>query len=411
MAGTSNPPVRVLAIADSDSYLKWSLATVQALPRDWVATQLVIANPLRPSTGQTSAAGLAHVEVVNRSRLLRRIGRERPDVVLLACTGPVVAALTTSPVLRGRGRPVLVTGLPGISVPASRGVLEHRAGCDLLILHSHREVADFTVLAAAIPVDLTFGLATLPFLRKRVETLPDLTADRGVVFAAQAAVPSERSQREAILFALADCGSAVVKLRAAAGERQTHDEIWSYPQLLGDLVASGRVASDAVWFRTGPMDKTLRSATGLVTVSSTAALEALAAGVPILILSDFGVNAKMINQVFDGSGCLGTLADLRKSRFHRPDDAWSTANYFHPSTDNNWLPQLRSLIKSRRAGLLPMRSPFRMPEWADLRRRLRLLAPARSVAQWWYGHRGRSTSEPAAHDHKAPVRPPGRRLG
>ena len=37
--------VRVLAIADTDSYLKWSAATLEALPESWESTQLLIANP------------------------------------------------------------------------------------------------------------------------------------------------------------------------------------------------------------------------------------------------------------------------------------------------------------------------------------------------------------------------------
>jgi Putative glycosyltransferase (DUF6716) len=59
------------------------------------------------------------VEFVSHVALRRRIRLERPDVVLLACTGPVVSALAAQRVFRARTRPVLVTGLPGISVPAT----------------------------------------------------------------------------------------------------------------------------------------------------------------------------------------------------------------------------------------------------------------------------------------------------
>ena len=85
------------------------------------------------------------------------------------------------------------------------------------------------------------------------------------------------------------------------------------------------------------MAAALNTARGLATVSSTAALEAMAAGVPVLIISDFGVSADLINLVFADSGCLGTLDDLRADRFAQPDPAWSTANYFHPASDNDWL--------------------------------------------------------------------------
>ncbi|GAA3419482.1 DUF6716 putative glycosyltransferase [Streptosporangium vulgare] len=78
------------------------------------------------------------------------------------------------------------------------------------------------------------------------------------------------------------------------------------------------------------MHEHLAHAAGFVTVSSTAALEAIAQKVPLLVLSDFGVGAEMINLVFEDSGLLGTLDDLSAGRFLDPDDAWCKVNYFHP---------------------------------------------------------------------------------
>ena len=85
--------VRVLAIADTDSYLKWSAATLEAL-RLWESTQLLIENPVMPSLAQIRAASKRPVEVLTHAALVRRIRTTCPDVVLLACTGPVVATLT-----------------------------------------------------------------------------------------------------------------------------------------------------------------------------------------------------------------------------------------------------------------------------------------------------------------------------
>ena len=385
MPAHQHDPVRVLAVADTDSYLKWSLATLARWPMSWRTTQMVIDNPLRPSATQIGAAGGAGVAVLGRAALVRRIRVEQPDVVLLACSGPVAAALIGAPVLRGPGRPVLVTGLPGISIPASRRAVELRAGCDLFLLHSHREIAGYRGLAAELFCTgfetPEFGLATLPFLRSPVAEAARPDRGRHVVFAAQAQVPPHRRQREQILLALADLAStgqaaAVVKLRSEDAELQTHRETWAYPALLAALVETGRLAPGAVSFRSGSMSEALDGAVGLVTVSSTAALEAVAANVPIMIISDFGVNEAMINIVFTGSGCLGTLADLRSGRFAHPHSDWSTANYLHPPADNDDLIQLRSLIKRRWAGELSTRSPTGHSGWPAVRRRLRLLLPA-----------------------------------
>jgi hypothetical protein len=369
--------VRVLAIADTDSYLKWSVATLEALPSSWRSTQLIIKNPVMPSAAQIRAVSSRTVEVLPNAEVVRRIRRECPDVLLLACTGPVVAALSVRRVFWGRTRPVLVTGLPGISVPATSRAVTSRAACDLFLLHSRREVAEFSEIGARRAPRLIFGLAPLPFLPARSsEPAADGQLGPNLVFAAQAKVPVERTHREQILLALAAAGSAVIKLRAWSEEQQTHNEIWSYPHIMDDLVTQRRVPADAVTFVGGSMQEVLRTSRGFATVSSTAALEAMAMNRPTLIISDFGVSAEMINLVFEESGCLGTLDDLRSGRLRRADPQWLEANYFHPAGDNSWLELLHRLLAARASGEL---AP--LPRWSGslqgrVRRRLRLMTPS-----------------------------------
>jgi hypothetical protein len=368
----------VLAISDTDSYLKWSAATLDALPRSWESSQLLIENPAMPSDAQIRAASSRPVEVLTHAALVRRIRLDCPDAVLLACTGPVVAALTAQRVFWGRTRPVLITGLPGISVPATRRAVTYRAACDLFLLHSKREVAEFTEIAARRAPQLNFGLALLPFLPAHTQRVV-ANSERGpdLVFGAQAKVPVERADRETILLALADAGCAVVKLRAWSEERQTHKETWSYPEIMNDLVARGRLSVDAVGFVGGSIPDALRASHGFVTVSSTAALEAMAMKQPTLIISDFGVSAEMINVVFEGSGCLGTLDDLRSGQLFHPDPAWLHDNYFHPAEDNTWLDLLVELLAIRAAGQLAPRRRSKTSLHRRLRQHFRLIIPAR----------------------------------
>jgi hypothetical protein len=402
----------VLAVADTDSYLKWSAATLATLPADWSATQLLVTNPALPSAEQIASATPRPVEVVTRHQLAQRVRELRPEVVLLACTGPVVKDLAGHRLFRSRRRPVLVTGLPGISVPASRRAVAFRAACDLFLLHSHREVAEFTAIARDLDTSVEFGLARLPFLPLPGAAEVAAAHRRDVVFAPQAKVPPEPEQREQILAGLAGCGDGVVKLRALAAEQQTHAELWPYPDLYHRLVAERRVPAGSVRFAAGSMSNALGRARGLVTVSSTAALEAMAAGVPLLVLEDFGISGELINVVFEGSGCLGTLEDLAAGRFSVPDPAWLRANYFHPSSDDDWLDRLRLLLSQRTpTGLPPLRRPTGSVR-AGLRRRLRLLVPApawpllrRVRRQLWLPAAG------AGRGRTAPGRPPDLRAG
>ncbi|MGI3779871.1 MAG: DUF6716 putative glycosyltransferase, partial [Janthinobacterium lividum] len=230
--------VRVLAVADTDSYLKWGAATLNAMPPRWSTTQVVVDNPVRPSAAQIAAATDRRVEVLDRTALLRRIRSERPDVVLLACTGPVVSTLSNAWALTGPRRPLIVTGLPGISVPATRRALRARSRCDLMLLHSHREVDEFRAKAAAHWPGLAFGLARLPFLPPLAAS-SSTPAEGDLIFAAQAKFPPLREDREHVLLALAGTTDPVVKLRAVAGEEQTHHEAWSYVELRDELAAAG----------------------------------------------------------------------------------------------------------------------------------------------------------------------------
>lgn len=405
--------VRVLAVSDSDSYLKWSSATLRALPAEWHTEQVVLATPITPSPAQVLAAAGAAVPVVSSARLAWKVIKEKPDVVLLSCTGPVVEAILGHPYLRyGRHRPVLVTGLPGISVPATRKAVRFRACCDLFVVHSHREREEFSEIASVLAPGLVFGLARLPFLHQSRHS--DGATRDTVVFAAQAKVPADREHRRQVLLALAQSPSArpaVVKLRAWAGEEQTHRETWPYPQLWAELVAEGKAEAHAVRFSGGSMADALNRAAGFVTVSSTAALEAIAAGIPLVVISDFGVSAEMINTVFQKSEALGTLDDLRNGRFFTPDRQWCSVNYFHRAEESDWLDLLGALLAERGARGLPSRPLRRVsPARARLRRQARVMLPrglwpALSRARRSY-RRLPLTGWTPAPDHTAPARPP-----
>lgn len=412
--------VRVLAVADTDSYLKWGAATLARLPIGWSERRLVVLrNAVMPSPAQVAAAGTGGatgpVQVLGLPALVALLRRERPDVVLLACTGPVLATLARLPALRGRGRPVLVTGLPGISWPASPRAVLLRRSCDLFLVHSHRERAAFTALGGERAPGLAFGLARLPFLPDPAPAAspgpaapPDPAAPTGpgadLVFAPQAQVPADWTDREAVLRGLAAAPPVLVKLRAGSGEQQTHRETHPYDQLWAGLVARGEVPADAVRFGTGAMADALAGARGLVTVSSTAALEAVAAGLPVLVVDDFGISAELINLVFAGSGCTGPLAALAAGDLRRPDPAWLTANYLHPAEDEDAVDLLTALVDRRARAGLPVPAapaPVRL-----VRQSLRLALTGRQL------HRlGEWTARPRALGRRARARLRPRRDG
>lgn len=389
--------MKVLTVSDSDSYLKWSSALTRHLAAavgDEAVTvdQVVLANVIAPGSDQVEAAvdDPAAVATMSAIPLLARIRRTRPDVVLLSCTGPALAAvvelLRVGGVLSAADRPLLVSGLPGISFPANATALELRAGIDLMVLHSHREVAAYReqweLTGRALNPGLDFALATLPYLATdSANPGPRPAGGTDVVFAAQSLVPAGREDRLRVLRALAGLPhdlTPVVKLRAVGSQRQAHNEDYAYPDLVRGHTRGPEPEESLsrVEFRAGSMGQVLAGARGFATVSSTAVLEAIAVGVPSLVLDDFGVGGDQINLVFEGSGLFGSLADLAEARFAHADPDWMRQNYFHPQAENDWVARLTELLDGRqRDGLAPVRVSAPARPLSRLRRQLRVQPP------------------------------------
>ncbi|GAA1056130.1 hypothetical protein GCM10017608_33710 [Agromyces luteolus] len=361
---------RLLVVGDSDSYVKWGAALASTLPGEWTSRLVVVASPVQPSERQLEHALDGTRFAPADARILPLEGPAGihglddeldafdPHAVLLALRGPFVRVIAPR-LLRRRDRPVLVSGFPGLTIPAVPKAVIYREQTDLIVLHSRREVREFRANAAELGVDRMFGLATLPFLSAG-DGSTDATAPGGtdVIFAAQAKVPVGEDARMLVLSALAELARrrpdrrVVVKVRARAGEAQTHEEAHDYADLMGDLGAAGGLPPNLV-VEDGPMAAHLERAGALVTVSSTAALESIALGLPTLLLDDFGVSPSMINTVFEGAGLFGSTEDLAAGRFRLAEASWLGENYFHGRDADDWATRLSALVEAREIVPLP----------------------------------------------------------
>lgn len=356
----------ILVVADTDSYVKWGAALASQLPHEWNSELVLLQTPAAPSARQlrVALAGTrftpADACAASLAELGGIVGSRQPDAVLLALRGPLVRVVVPA-VAGGTARPLLVSGFPGLTIPAEPKAVVYREQCDLVVLHSRREVREFRANAELLGIDtVEFALATLPFLRAGARRLARSAGD--LVFAAQAKVPPERDDRVRVLRWLADAARrrphrrVVVKVRARAGEAQTHAEAHDYAELLADAAVRaelGNALPPNLVVEDGPMAEHLARASALVTVSSTAVLEAVAAGVPALVIDEFGVTPKLINTVFDGSGLFGGADALVAGDARHPDPEWLDDNYFHDATADDWLERLDGLVARRRsAGLV-----------------------------------------------------------
>lgn len=338
--------MRVLAVAESDAYVKWAAWLLERAPAWWSYELCLARSPVSPSAQQVATAlagttrAIGNVCTHGLIGLRRRIAESRPDVVVLALTGPAVAAVTA---VLSRPRPVIVAGIPGVGLPVRERALRARLPVDVFVAHSHREREEYEAGFRAIGAETRVALATLPFLATGPLPPPDTDRARPV-FAAQPSVPATREERVRVLELLARIGppAPLVKLRRTNGERLTHNEPFPYPELWRQLVASGRAERDAVEFGGGALGEALVDASCLVTVSSTAALEAIDRNRPVVIVDDFGVSESLLNEVFVGSGLFAPLQPCSLQRARPPRADWSASNYFHPISDDDWVAVVES---------------------------------------------------------------------
>jgi len=373
---------RAVGLVDTDSFAKWGAHLLATAPAHWELELLTVATPRSASRAQLRSAfrglddRLAHLaaappEALEVDAIVERLRQDPPDAVLVSLIGPVAELVIEEVHRRVPRRPVLVTGLPGISYPAKWKGVFFRARADLFVLHSHREVRAYEELATEGGVEPHFALATLPFARPSGAAASRdgaaIVRD-SVVFAAQPSVPAERAERERVVGWLAETARrhpewrVVIKVRAAAGEHQTHREQDPYP----DLVPADAPANLMV--ESGPMSAHLDRAVALVTISSTAVLEAAARGIPALTLTDFGIGRHLINEVFVGSGLEGDAVDLVDGRFGTVRAEWMHDNHFHPYSENDWAERTERLMASRDAGVLRDRPAARRSRGGVLRR-------------------------------------------
>ena len=356
----------VVALTDSDSYLKWGAATLDHVVPDAERHLIVVANPVMPSVAQraaavaeTSWAGRS-IEVLSADAAVARVRDLRADAVLVAMRGPTAAVLLAMLADLPR-RPVLWSGIPGIALPARRKALVYRAQADLMVVHSQHERDAFLALDRAEGFHHRFAVTSLPFLVRRP------SAGHDIVFAAQALVPATRVHRRHLVAQLVAAAEAnpdrrvVLKVRAHAGERQTHEERWPLDALLPARVPSNLIVQG------GSMSAVLDNAGAVASVSSTAIIEAAARGIPALVLDDYGFGDEQLNGIFQGSGLVGSTADLVAGRFHLVNADWARRNYLHDARDNDAFARLSACIDQNARAPLDVRPARRSTVGGRLR--------------------------------------------
>ncbi|MEA5054830.1 MAG: DUF6716 putative glycosyltransferase [Propionicimonas sp.] len=365
-------PRRVAVLADTDSRWKWGMLTAGQLEPTEAVLPCLLQRSDPPSARQFHAAGVDPDAVLplSMAELPHRLAAHPPDVLVIALGGGGVIA-TVHALLAGwpagLRRPVLVSGYFGVVYEKLVEGLAGRAGTDVVLANSPADVERFRTVYTGLGID------PAPVVETSLPFLPEPAARRAsrpftLTFATQPSVPASQADRSDLVDRLVRHARlhperrVLLKLRSMPGERVTHAEPYPYPALLrrvaGDLPPNLQLDISA-------MDEVLVTTDLLVTVSSTAALEAMHAGVPTVLLTDFGVRESLGNAHFVGSGCLASFDEIDDGRAPVTDAAWARRHGVGGAGPEAFRARVADLLDNDLPPLLPYytlrRSPAYLP--------------------------------------------------
>jgi hypothetical protein len=324
----------VEVIADSDSRWKWGATLAQRLAPNGRARvhATLLWGRSTPNEQQLSDVGItaASVRRASTAETVERLRDTKAQVVVLACVGGGVQAFLHALARAWAGRevrPVVVSGYVGVVYEKLVDGLLTRAGSDVVLANSAVDAERFRAVYRDLGIDEASVVQTaLPFLDATPHDPTAAGRDRPytVTFVAQPGVPATRSERTYALRQVAEHARrhpdrlVLVKLRGRPRERTTHVEPYHYATL-----GAARELPANVIFVYGPMAPVLDRTDLCVTVSSTAAIEAMHRGIPTAVLTDFGIRELLGNPHFLGSGALISWPELHAG--HRPstDPLWT----------------------------------------------------------------------------------------
>jgi hypothetical protein len=208
-----------------------------------------------------------------------------------------------------------------------------RCGSDIVAVNSIPDLATFRHAAERLqlPEDnlLLAGLPLLHGVSGLAGAPEERAAPRRVLFADQPTVPSSAGERLYVYRSLIDYARAhpdrevVLKPRHRPDEG-TYHRMRHHPERL--LADADRPANFSIDYT--PIAEALPTTDLLLTLSSTACLEALDHGCRVGLVLDLGVHERYGNHVFLDSGLLRTFAQLGRDDIGTPDPAWLAGYFF-----------------------------------------------------------------------------------
>ncbi|HEU5483418.1 MAG TPA: DUF6716 putative glycosyltransferase, partial [Microlunatus sp.] len=254
------------------------------------------------------------------------------DVVVCGLSGPFTLRFTVDLAARlgvdGPG-PVVVTGWVGVIIEKLTAGYLDRVGSDVVAVSCVEDLDHFVTVAQHLGLDpANLLLSGLPILASAAAP-PRTGPIRRVLFADQPTVPGPGTERLYLYRRLIDYAYAhperevLLKPRHRPGEDTFHTMRHHPEDLLAQVEHPPNFRIDYT-----PISEVLPEVDLLVTMSSTACLEAIGAGCRVGLVLDLGVHERYGNHVFLASGLLRTVDQLIADDVGVPERTWLDSYFF-----------------------------------------------------------------------------------
>jgi len=320
-----------LLVAAFDSQLKWCARIRDELEARGFTCHAVVPDARSAlSPQQIRDAGFGDVRYQAWSELIDEALTH--DVVVSSLAGPLTQRFSIELALASasskKPRPVFVSGWVGIIFERITAGYLDRSGTDVIAVNSAYDLEHFHHAADRLGLPANNLLLTgLPFLSSSPQ--PAGTGPiRTVLFADQPTVPANAFERRYVYTKLIEYARAhpdrevLLKPRHRPEEDTFHRMKHHPADLLADVELPPNFRIDYT-----SIAEVLPEVDLLLTMSSTACLEAIDFGCRVALIFDLGVNERYGNQVFLESGLLRTFDQITADDIGAVAPAWR-ASYF-----------------------------------------------------------------------------------
>jgi len=327
--------MKAVFVVAHDSQFKWAAATSK-LFRDngWSVSFFAPSEHADISPAQMADAGVNSSEVTFGDGYSSVGFWATHDVVFFLTPGAIseryIFALRDHIKRDPISRPIIVSAYVGMVISHHLGGYLHRAAADLICVNSPYDYKVYSEAARELGIT-TSNLVITGLAIIGAEIAPQKSGPiRNVVFADQMAIPSLPEDRQIIYQHLLEYAhnhptrSVIVKPRHRPRESSFHKGKFPPEKFFLSRPLPNNLRIDYT-----PISELLPTTDLLLTVSSTAALEAIVQGVRTAIIADAGVRESLGNHIFLGSGLIRTFDQVNTDDIGVPNLQWLSTFQHH----------------------------------------------------------------------------------